>query len=230
MSTAKDLSMQSDSVEIHRSLVQSDRTTRLKFYLVVKRLIDILGGCVGLLVFLPVFILVPILIKLNDPKGPVIFSQIRVGQNGKTFRMYKFRSMVVDAEAMLDQLLEQNEVTGAMFKMREDPRVTSIGRFLRRTSLDELPQFINVLKGDMSLVGPRPPLPREVIDYSAYHLQRLLVRPGCTGLWQVKGRSHVGFEAMVRMDLIYIEKRGFRLDSQIIIQTIGELFHSNSAC
>lgn len=230
MSAVKELSIQSESFAVHKSIVQPDMTIRLKLYLFVKRLTDILGGCAGLIVFLPVFILVPILIKLNDPEGPVFFSQIRVGQGGKVFRMYKFRSMVVHAEDMLDQLLEQNEVTGAMFKMRNDPRVTAVGRFLRRTSLDELPQFINVLKGDMSLVGPRPPLPREVAYYSAYHFQRLLVRPGCTGLWQVRGRSHVGFEAMVKMDLMYIEKRGFRLDSQIIIQTIGELFHSNSAC
>lgn len=212
-----------------RRQVQLAATHRIKFYLLIKRLMDIFGAVLGFILFLPVFILVPLLIKLDDPKGSVFFSQIRVGKNGQVFRMYKFRTMVPDAEAQLDHLLDKNETTGAMFKMRDDPRVTRVGQLLRKTSLDELPQFINVFKGEMSLVGPRPPLPREVMHYTAYHRQRLLVKPGCTGLWQVKGRSAVGFETMVRLDLVYIKRRGIGLDIKILLKTLLVLFHSKNA-
>jgi len=137
--------------------------------------------------------------------------------------------MVSDAEAKLAELLEQNETTGAMFKMKNDPRVTKIGKFIRKTSIDELPQLINVLKGDMSLVGPRPPLVREVNEYTKYQLQRLLVTPGCTGLWQVSGRSNVGFEEMVELDLTYITTRSLTADIKIIFRTIFMLFGSKNA-
>lgn len=152
-----------------------------------------------------------------------------MGKNGEEFNMYKFRSMVSDAEAKLAELLEQNEATGAMFKMKNDPRITKIGRFIRKTSIDELPQLINVLKGDMSLVGPRPPLVREVNEYTEYQLQRLLVTPGCTGLWQVSGRSNVGFEEMVELDLTYITTRSLTADIKIICRTIFMLFGSKNA-
>ncbi|WP_311592200.1 sugar transferase [Priestia megaterium] len=198
-------------------------------YLFVKRCIDVAGAAVGLLVLLIVFIIIGLLIKLEDPKGSVFFSQKRVGKNGKEFNMYKFRSMVSDAEAKLAELLEQNEATGAMFKMKNDPRVTKIGKFIRKTSIDELPQLINVLKGDMSLVGPRPPLVREVNEYTEYQLQRLLVTPGCTGLWQVSGRSNVGFEEMVELDLSYITTRSLTTDIKIIFRTIFMLFGSKNA-
>ncbi len=134
--------------------------------------------------------------------------------------MYKFRSMVTDAEERLKDLLQRNEVSGAMFKMKDDPRVTKIGRFIRKTSIDELPQLLNVLKGDMSLVGPRPPLPREVKEYTSYDKQRLLVTPGCTGLWQVSARNSVGFNEMVKLDLEYIQNRNIIYDMKIIIKTI----------
>jgi len=189
-------------------------------YLFTKRCIDLIGATVGLSILLVVFIIVGFLIKLEDPKGAIFFSQKRVGKNGKEFNMYKFRSMVSNAEEKLAELLKHNETTGAMFKMKNDPRVTKIGRFIRKTSIDELPQLINVLKGDMSLVGPRPPLKREVEQYSEYHLQRLLVTPGCTGIWQVSGRSNIGFEEMVELDLYYIKTRNCKLDIKIILKTV----------
>jgi len=198
-------------------------------YLLAKRCVDIAGAIFGLLVLFVVFLIVGLFIKLEDPKGSIFFSQKRVGKNGEEFNMYKFRSMVSDAEAKLAELLEQNEATGAMFKMKNDPRITKIGRFIRKTSIDELPQLINVLKGDMSLVGPRPPLVREVNEYTEYQLQRLLVTPGCTGLWQVSGRSNVGFEEMVELDLTYITTRSLMADIKIICRTIFMLFGSKNA-
>lgn len=198
-------------------------------YLFAKRVIDVVGSVFGLLLLSIVFIAVAILIKIEDPKGPVFFTQKRIGQNGKEFKMYKFRSMVSDAEEKLQELLKYNEVSGAMFKMKDDPRITKVGKFIRKTSIDELPQLFNVLKGEMSLVGPRPPLPREVELYSNYDKQRLLVTPGCTGLWQVSGRNSVGFNEMVELDLKYIEKRTLLFDLKIIIKTVLVLFGSKNA-
>ncbi|WP_409405306.1 sugar transferase [Priestia megaterium] len=200
-----------------------------KGYLFSKRCIDIIGALVGLLVLLIIFIVVGLLIKIEDPKGSIFFSQKRVGKDGKEFNMYKFRSMVSDAEAKLAELIQQNEATGAMFKMKNDPRVTRIGRFIRKTSIDELPQLLNVLKGDMSLVGPRPPLVREVNEYTEYQKQRLLVTPGCTGLWQVSGRSNVGFEEMVELDLKYIRSRTLFMDVAIILRTMFIVLFSKGA-
>ncbi|MGP7818737.1 sugar transferase [Niallia sp. 01092] len=198
-------------------------------YLLVKRICDILGSFVGLILLAPLFAIIAIIIKLEDPKGTVFFCQKRIGKNGIAFDMYKFRSMVTDAEERLKDLLEYNETTGAMFKMKNDPRVTKIGRFIRKTSIDELPQLWNVLKGEMSLVGPRPPLDREVVDYTDYHKQRLLVTPGCTGLWQVSGRSNIGFEEMVELDIKYIQTRSLFFDLIIIFKTFSLLFGSKDA-
>ncbi|MGH1012811.1 multidrug MFS transporter [Bacillus toyonensis] len=200
-----------------------------KGYLVAKRCIDFIGALCGLILLSPVFLIVALLIKYEDSKGPVLFKQIRIGKDGKEFYMYKFRSMVVDAEEKLKDLLKHNEVSGAMFKMKEDPRVTRIGKFIRKTSIDELPQLLNVLKGEMSLVGPRPPLPREVKEYTAYDKQRLLVTPGCTGLWQVTERNSVGFKEMVELDLEYINKRSVLYDLKIIFKTIQIMIKSNGA-
>ncbi|MGG3915946.1 sugar transferase [Rossellomorea vietnamensis] len=200
-----------------------------KFYLSQKRFIDIIGASIGLCLLSGLFIIVAILIKIEDPKGPIFFTQKRVGKNGKEFNMYKFRSMVADAEERLLELLKLNETTGAMFKMKNDPRVTKIGRFIRKTSIDELPQLFNVLKGEMSLVGPRPPLIREVLEYTNYDKQRLLVTPGCTGLWQVSGRSNIGFNEMVELDLKYIRKRNTLFDMKIIFKTVLLLFGSKDA-
>lgn len=200
-----------------------------KNYIYIKRAIDIIGSLAGLLLLSLVFLIVALAIKVEDPKGPVFFSQKRIGKNGKEFKMYKFRSMVTDAEERLKDLLDYNETTGAMFKMKDDPRVTIIGKFIRKTSIDELPQLFNVLKGDMSLVGPRPPLPREVKEYSNYDLQRLLVVPGCTGLWQVSGRSNIGFKEMVELDLTYIKERSLLLDIKIIFKTIKVMLKPKGA-
>lgn len=194
-----------------------------------KRSLDIFGATLGIIMLFPIFIIISIFIKFEDPFGPIFFKQVRVGKNGQRFNMYKFRSMIVDAEKRLDGLLAKNEVSGAMFKMKHDPRITRIGKFIRKTSLDELPQLWNVLKGDMSLVGPRPPLPREVELYSEYEYQRLLVIPGCTGLWQVSGRNNLGFNQMVDLDLEYIKKRSILLDLIIILKTFREIVASKDA-
>jgi lipopolysaccharide/colanic/teichoic acid biosynthesis glycosyltransferase len=200
-----------------------------KAYLITKRLIDILGSLSGIILLSLLFIIIAILIKVEDPKGTIFFCQKRVGLNGKAFKMYKFRSMVSNAEEKLSELLKYNEVSGAMFKMKDDPRITKMGKFIRKTSIDELPQLFNVLKGEMSLVGPRPPLPREVQDYSDYDKQRLWVTPGCTGLWQVSGRNEIGFKEMVELDLLYIHKRTILLDIKIILKTVKIMIVPNSA-
>lgn len=203
--------------------------TDRKGYIYSKRIIDIVGSLIGLVLLSPILLLVSLLIKLEEPKGNVIFKQIRVGKDGRQFYIYKFRSMVSNAEKLLDKLIDKNETSGAMFKMKHDPRVTKVGHLLRKTSIDELPQLINVLKGEMSLVGPRPPLPREVAEYTEHQKQRLLVTPGCTGLWQVSGRSNIGFEQMVELDLKYIHDRSLKVDIGIIFKTVGVMFGSKDA-
>ncbi|MES5941431.1 MULTISPECIES: exopolysaccharide biosynthesis polyprenyl glycosylphosphotransferase [unclassified Bacillus cereus group] len=218
----------SESVE-RKEMLGDENINQKWSYIFMKRLIDIVGSFCGIILLLPVFIIVAICIKLEDPKGPVFFKQMRVGKDEKGFGMYKFRSMVTDAEEKLQDLLQHNEVSGAMFKMKDDPRVTKIGKFIRKTSIDELPQLINVLKGEMSLVGPRPPLLREVKTYTAYDKQRLKVIPGCTGLWQVSGRSNIGFREMVELDLYYIQYRSILFDFKIILKTVFVLFGSKDA-
>ncbi|RGR83283.1 sugar transferase [Heyndrickxia coagulans] len=219
----------SSSVAQHKPKPQNIVFEEKRTYTIVKRGIDIFGALFGLICLSWLFLIVAMLVKIEDPKGTVFFKQIRVGKNSKEFYMFKFRSMVMDAEKRLDDLLEYNEVEGAMFKIKEDPRVTRIGRFIRKTSIDELPQLWNVLKGEMSLVGPRPPLVREVDQYSEYDMQRLLVTPGCTGLWQISGRSNLSFKEMVELDLNYVKNRTIFFDIKIIIKTIYTLFRSNDA-
>nr|WP_241559247.1 sugar transferase [Lysinibacillus halotolerans] len=201
-----------------------------KGYLISKRIMDIIGSLLGMIILIPVFILITVLIKLENRNGPVFFKQVRVGRNGKEFTIYKFRSMVSNAEELKMLLLEQNDIKdGPVFKMKEDPRVTRIGKFIRKTSLDELPQLINVLKGDMSLVGPRPPLPEEVAQYSSYEKQRLKVTPGLTCYWQVSGRSNIGFDEWVRLDLKYMEERNMIIDLKLIFKTVFVLLGSKDA-
>ncbi|QJA09405.1 sugar transferase [Romboutsia sp. CE17] len=200
-----------------------------KLYLFLKRVIDIVGSLCGLIILSPVFLIVAILIKLEDPKGKIFFSQERNGLNGKIFNMYKFRSMVHNAEELLEQLQEQNEQTGPVFKIKNDPRITKIGRFIRKTSIDELPQLINILKGDMSIVGPRPPIPREVDQYTDYQMQRLLVKPGLTCYWQVGGRNEIGFDEWVELDIKYIEERNLWIDIKLIFKTVFVLFGDKTA-
>ncbi|MGG5317333.1 sugar transferase [Enterococcus sp. AZ072] len=195
----------------------------------VKRIIDITLSAVGLVFLIPVFIVVAILMKKEEPRGPVFFKQTRVGKNGKEFTMYKFRSMCIDAEEKLADLLAENEIKGAMFKIKDDPRVTKIGKAIRRNSIDELPQLLNVLKGDMSLIGPRPPLPREVREYSRYDMQRLLVKPGCSGLWQISGRNDMNFAEMVELDVQYIREQSLINDIRLIWKTIQVMLRPNGA-
>ncbi|MBE2941494.1 sugar transferase [Anoxybacillus flavithermus] len=216
------------SIKAQQRYTQQVTVKDKKSYLIAKRTMDIIGAMIGLISLSWLFLIVAVLIKLED-QGSVFFKQIRVGKDGKQFYMYKFRSMVTDAEKRLKELLKYNEVSGAMFKMKNDPRVTKIGKFIRKTSIDELPQLWNVLKGDMSLVGPRPPLPREVAQYTEYDKQRLLVTPGCTGLWQVSARNSVGFKEMVELDLNYIRNRSILFDLKIIVKTIFVLFGSKHA-
>ena len=193
----------------------------------IKRLIDILGGIVGLAITAILTIPIALAMQLDSP-GPVFYSQIRCGLNGKPFRIWKFRSMVVNADRQ--KHLIQNQAQGHIFKNDNDPRITSVGRFLRRTSLDEFPQFWNVLQGDMSLVGTRPPTPDEVQNYSSHHFQRLRVKPGITGQWQVNGRSNVlDFEEIVKMDLDYQLKWTFLYDLILILQTIAVVFTGRGA-
>ena len=200
-----------------------------KVYLFLKRAIDLVGSIFGIVLLSPIFLIISILIKIEDPKGSIFFVQKRNGKYGKVFKMYKFRSMVHNAEELLESLQEQNEQTGPVFKIKDDPRVTKIGRIIRKTSLDELPQLFNILKGDMSLVGPRPPLPQEVKQYTPYQMQRLLVKPGLTCIWQTSGRNTIAFDEWVEMDLEYIRKRNLRLDIKLIFKTVRVLFGDDNA-
>lgn len=188
--------------------------------MMIKRIMDIIGGTVGLIFTMLIFPFVALAIKL-DSRGPVIFTQVRIGKNGRRFKMYKFRSMTTDAEERKKELLEQNEVQGPMFKMNKDPRTTRVGKFIRKTSIDELPQFWNVVRGDMSLVGTRPPTTEEFEQYNIYYRRRLSITPGLTGLWQVSGRSDIdNFDEVVKLDLKYIDEWSLLQDVKIILQTV----------
>jgi exopolysaccharide biosynthesis polyprenyl glycosylphosphotransferase len=197
-------------------------------YFIMKRMIDVICALCGILLLLPMMIVVAIWIKL-DSKGSVFFAQERVGQDGRGFMMYKFRSMCTDAEYLLEKLQDKNEMTGPMFKIKEDPRVTKVGKFIRKTSIDELPQLFNILKGEMSLVGPRPSLPKEVAQFSPFQKQRLVAKPGLTCYWQVRGRSDVSFEEWMEMDVQYIGERNTWIDICLIFKTVGVLFGDEGA-
>ena len=196
--------------------------------LLIKRAIDVAGAVVGLTLGAPLLLLIGLIIRLDSP-GPVIFRQTRVGSGGKLFEMFKFRSMREGAEAEQEQLQVLNEADGPLFKIREDPRLTRVGRFLRRTSLDELPQLGNVLRGEMSLIGPRPPTPNEVEGYQEWHRRRLDGRPGMTGLWQVSGRSLLSFDETVLLDIYYIENWSLWLDFKIMLRTIPQVLFGEGA-
>jgi len=196
--------------------------------LATKRAIDFTVALVGLIVLSPLLLLVALAIKLDSP-GPVLFRQVRVGKGGHHFVLYKFRSMREGAEEEQQKLVDLNETDGPIFKIRHDPRCTRLGKFLRRTSLDELPQLYNVLRGEMSLVGPRPPLPSEVEQYEEWHKKRLEVSPGMTGLWQVRGRSELTFDEMVLLDIYYIEHWSAALDTEVFLRTIPKVIFGNGA-
>jgi exopolysaccharide biosynthesis polyprenyl glycosylphosphotransferase len=195
---------------------------------IITRLIDISVSLFGLIIGSPLYLLIALAVKLTSP-GPIIYKQERVGINGKRFFMFKFRSMYSDADQRLAQLLSQNEAQGPIFKMKSDPRRTPIGRLIRRTSLDEVPQLLNILKGEMSLVGPRPPLPSEVAQYEEWQKVRLAIKPGLTGLWQIRGRSNISFEEGVLMDIYYIENWSLRLYIQTLLRTIPAVLFSRGA-
>lgn len=199
-----------------------------RVYEFFKRLIDISGSLIGLILTSPILLIVAIIIKLES-KGPIVFAQKRVGMNGKEFYMYKLRSMVVNAEDLKKKLEGQNEMSGPMFKIKDDPRITNIGKFIRKTSIDELAQLVNVLKGDMSLVGPRPSLPNEVAEFEEWMLERLDVKPGLTCYWQVMGRSKIGFEEWMKLDIRYVKERSFLLDMKLIFKTFFVLFGDDNA-
>lgn len=197
--------------------------------LILKRLLDIVGGLVGIIITGILTVFVGIAIKIDSP-GPIFFSQIRIGRNGRRFKIYKFRSMYIDAEERKRELEAQNEMTGLMFKMKDDPRITKVGAFIRKTSLDEFPQFLNVLKGDMSLVGTRPPTEAEFTQYNEYYRRRISMTPGLTGMWQVSGRSDIeDFDEIVKLDLQYIDNWSLGLDIRILFKTISVVFKGSGA-
>ena len=199
-----------------------DRPEQLRRYLRVKRFQDVVLSLLALVVLFPLLLVTAVAVVIDDPKGGPIFCQERVGKNGKKFLMYKFRSMYIDAEDHLQDLMRYNEKDRVTFKIKDDPRITRFGKFMRRTSLDELPQLINILKGDMSTVGPRPPLPREVAQYTRYDWQRLEVTPGLTCYWQIQpNRYDLSMNEWVELDIKYIRERNWWLDWWIIWKTVG---------
>lgn len=197
-------------------------------YRLLKRSVDVAGALAGLLLLLPLFPFIAAMIKLESP-GPILFTQLRVGKRGRLFRCHKFRSMSVDAERRKLELAHLNEATGAAFKIKKDPRITRVGTFLRRSSLDEFPQLWNILRGDMSVVGPRPQIPEEVALYTPQQALRLLVKPGLTCLWQVSGRSQLDFDAWMQLDQEYVRRRGLGYEIKILLRTLPAVIERKGA-
>lgn len=221
--------MEMEKESLDQELLVLDRKAVLEThrrYWAVRRAQDILLSLAALMVLWPLMLLIALVIVLDDPEGGPIFTQVRCGRDGKPFKLYKFRSMCVDAEEKLPALMDQNEMEGPAFKIRNDPRVTRVGKRLRETCLDELPQLWNILKGDMSIVGPRPPLPGEVEQYTEYQRQRLYITPGLTCYWQIQPhRNDVNFDTWMELDLKYIQERSFWVDWKIIFRTLKIVFH-----
>ncbi len=213
---------------IHNMRIMIERDRQLyhdRRYWVIRRTQDVVFSMIAIVLLFPLMLLVALCIFIDDPKGSPIFWQLRCGRDGKKFRLFKFRSMCVNAEQMLEGLMDENEADGPAFKMKNDPRITRIGRFIRKTSIDELPQLFNVLKGDMSIVGPRPPLPAEVEQYSEYQRQRLYVTPGLTCYWQIQpNRNDVKFDDWIELDIKYIKERSLRNDWKIMLKTVKVVF------
>jgi exopolysaccharide biosynthesis polyprenyl glycosylphosphotransferase len=238
MGVTVDLSINTFGLKIHEKVVREMSgyhvltfSSRLfnENQMILKRITDMLGGFIGSILTLFLMIFIAPAIYLESP-GPIFFSQVRIGRNGRRFRIYKFRSMYMDAEKRKQELMVHNEMNGFMFKMKNDPRVTKVGKFLRKTSLDEFPQFFNVLKGDMSLVGTRPPTESEFIHYEGRHKRRLALKAGVTGLWQVSGRSDINdFEDVVKMDLEYIDNWSWKMDVKILFKTIAVVLFGRGA-
>jgi len=214
-----------DGLELTENI---DKFQKNKSYYILKRVIDVTGSLTGILLLSPLMLITIVAIKVES-RGPIFFHQNRVGKQGEMFKMYKFRSMVTNAEEVLKELKDENEMSGPMFKMKDDPRITKVGKLLRRTSIDELPQLINILKGEMSLVGPRPNLEKEVIRFSEFQKQKLYAKPGLTCYWQVMGRSSIDFEEWMKLDIKYIEERNTWIDIKLIFKTCGVLFGDENA-
>lgn len=219
------ISLSKDEFAVLREKIEKASDSNRRVYWFVKRIFDIIMSSVAILILSPVFLIVALAIYIDDPKGSPFFAQTRVGRHGKKFKFYKFRSMVSNAEELLDQLKEKNEKDGPVFKMKDDPRITRVGKFIRKTSIDELPQLFNILKGDMSIVGPRPSLPKEVSQYNDYQAQRLFVTPGLTCYWQAsKKRDEIPFDEWVDLDIKYILERSWLVDIKVIIKTFFAVF------
>ncbi len=214
-------------VKYQEGYVLENKLIKNNMYHFLKRVMDIMGAIAGIIIMFVPCLIVSLLIKKDG--GPIFFIQRRVGQNGKEFNMYKFRSMCMNAEELLDKLKEKNEMDGPMFKIKDDPRITKVGKFIRKTSIDELPQLLNILKGDMSLVGPRPSLPKEVAEFTDFQKLRLVAKPGLTCYWQVRGRNDIGFEEWMEMDVQYCMDRTILLDIILIFKTVNVLFGDSSA-
>jgi len=209
------------------------KTKKNYLYLFTKRCIDILGGLVGLIILIPLFVVVWIIRKINNEEGPIIYDQMRIGKNGKVFKLYKFRTMVIGADEALKKYLEENPEAKKEYKkykkLKNDPRITKSGRFLRSTSLDEWPQFINILKGEMSLVGPRPYLPREKEDMGEYYEYIIKAKPGLTGPWQIGGRSNVSFNDRMEIEKEYAQNQNMKNDIKILWNTVAKVFKKEGA-
>lgn len=209
--------------------IDEEKLNHQYLYRIVKRCFDVVASSIAVVLISPILLIIAICIKMDDPKGPVFYTQTRVGKDGREFKIIKFRSMVSNADELLAKLKSKNEIHGAMFKMKDDPRITRVGRVIRKYSLDELPQLLNVIGGSMSIVGPRPPLVSEVAQYTPYDKQRLMVTPGATGMWQVGGRNDVDFAEMVELDLTYIQHRSVWLDLKIMLETVKVMLKPNGA-
>ena len=221
----KELSLNEAVIEHSQEFITIPHKPCYRFF---KRCFDICCSFLGLVVLLLPLAIISLIIVIDSPGASPIFVQARIGKNGRTFKFYKFRSMIPNAESLLDSLLEQNEMDGPAFKMTDDPRITKFGKFIRKTSIDELPQLWNILKGDMSFVGPRPPLPREVELYTEYQAQRLKVIPGLTCYWQIQpSRNDLSFDEWLSLDLKYITERNFRVDLGVIFKTLGSVLGSH---
>ena len=222
----------SESIPINTEINKKNIKTKIEN--IVKRIIDVVGALVGVVALIPLTIIIYITrIVLKENDGPIFYDQLRIGKDGKVFKMYKFRSMVIGADEKLFKYLEENEEARKEYKeykkLKDDPRITKIGKFLRKTSLDEFPQFINVLKGDMSLVGPRPYLPREKEDMGEYYTYIIKSRPGITGYWQIAGRSDVNFDDRLKMDYDYIKNRSLKTDLKILVKTVLNVIKKEGA-
>ena len=219
------MNLKNGELQLERNIADNEKNSIYNF---IKRCIDIIGALCGILLLSPIWIIVALSIRIES-KGPIFFGQERIGKNNKKFNMYKFRSMVSNAEELKERLQDQNEMSGPMFKMKNDPRITKVGKFIRKTSIDELPQLWNILKGDMTLVGPRPSLPKEVEEFEPWMKRRLDVKPGLTCYWQVSGRNNIDFEEWMELDIRYIEERNLWVDIKLIFKTVFVLFGDENA-